>query len=1294
MKRTIWKRGCSLLLTLVLVIGLLPATALAAENTDPTVDQFATVEQLRTAFDMDDDTTDKTFKKVYFSDEKKWCIAGIDPIGKGLVLVAQNFSGKGNFYADDKVKNYDATCGVTYEDDFMPTQVAPNHYGTSDMRKTFQSYTDPTSGACLFTAEELALITPTTIYTEDTYNKDETGNPRVYFSEELLYPTYATEENVKSYVTVGSNSADQLETDLKIDVNIQDGRTPLFVSQSFTRAARHPSGNIDHYDYAYTNHFNGNSSYFVGYNEKNYLPVFQLDTSNVLFGSIYKGVTKEGEQNDTFDYKIFTLRMDAGKYGVNLGTANITAPALEYVTVSDAPVGTFLVVQCGEGAWAKAVSGDMTFSASDISDGDITSFENCRVWLERTDSDAKLTYAAMATTAEAYSVNVTGNAKLMRDEKSGEENQVSLDKTPITDIVYTTVEDYCFPAGYCDDLGGNGITVTRNSDTQITISGTPTADVNLILPMPDYCGTKDWWDGTTVASGYESGTGTEDDPYVIASAEQFAYFAQQMKGEDYNGAGEYFVLTADLELTAANWTPIFRFDGSFDGNGHTIVYTQQEGRYSTNDVNQRFYYFGLFGIQRGTVSNLNVSGDILVSVSTPTDFRLADVNVGGICGYTRGTVTHCYSDVEIRFAEGMSSTPNVGGIAGQVDNDQEDPGVVECCGYTGSITGSLTVNNGPVKVGGIAGHIRGGTIRQCFNKGTIVLTSSNTVYAGGIIGSIYDMTYTKTRVIESCYNWGNISVDKGSGTAYVGGIGGNLEAKKGTGGNYYPPSTILGCYSTGELASSSDNTSPLSPRVRGHVEVSENYCLEGWDENTTQVADKAELFEALNAFAANTWFTDKVTGDVRLLWELKVNPTPEAVFDADSENGGVLSNVTAGMMYSLDGGKTWVEITDTTASIIGVTTENGILVYWPGDFHETSDSEVQVIVITKTAAPSGVSGHNCTTSAQNNGKITGVDATMEYRLEDGDTWIAITGDTVTGLEPGTYLVRVKGSGTTLASDPVSVVIRRYVGPTTFSITVKDSDNGTVTCYAHGAAKDAEVTLHVKADVGYQLASLTVTDADGNARAVTKVDEKTYTFVMPACAVTVEAVFAPITSGLPFTDVNTGDWFYDAVKFVYENGLMDGVGNNLFAPNATLNRAMAVTILYRLEGSPDLDGENLGYPFADVDGDTWYSDAVYWARLNGIVDGVENNRFNPTGSLTREQMATILYRYAQYKGADVSASGDLSGFVDSANVSSWAADAVKWAVGSGLVNGVEGNALAPQGTSTRAQAATVLMRFVG
>lgn len=1026
MKHKLFRRTSAAILSLMLIAGMVPAKVFAGdsvENTAPAVEDFATSEELRANFDMDDSTADKTFKRIYLGKENRWwSIVGVDPVGGGLVLLSQNSLYGNPFSSSTDVKDYDPAWGITYEDGFEPEKVAPNHYGASDMRAAFQSYTESGNSACFFTDAQLDMIIPTTIYTADVYNKD-AGSPRIYSSVDKLYPAYANGMN-DTYITVGSNSIDNLETDLKLSIFFGDN-----VRDGFTRSAYTSSNNN-------TVLTNGSQVASAAVNDTRYqyVPVFQLDTSNVLFGSIYKGVTAEGEQKDIYNYKTFTLRMDAEKYDVDLGEAYITAPAMEYVTVKDVSEGTFLVAQCGEGAWAKAVSGDMTFSASDLSDGKITSFKNCKVWLEKTDADAMMTYASYADTVESYSVGITSNAKLVRDENSGEENQVSLDNAPIKDIVYTTVEDYYFPEDYCDNLSNNGITVTRNSDTQITISGTPTSDFYLTLPVPGYCGTKDQWDGVTVASGYESGDGTQDNPYVIANSEQFAYFAQQMQSEDYNGAGEYFVLTADLELTAADWKPVFRFDGSFDGNGHTIVYTQQEGMFTTNDVNQRFYYFGLFGIQRGTVSNLNVSGDILVGV--PASVRMAYLNVGGICGHTRGTVSHCSSDVAIRFEEGTSLSPNVGGIAGQVDNDSKNPGVVEYCGYSGSIAGNVA----GAKAGGIAGHMCGGTIRQCFNKGTIDLTAAGDAYIGGIIGSIYDMSYTKTRVIESCYNWGTVfGSTANSNTANVGGIGGSLEAEKGTGANYYDASTINGCYSIGALSSSSGNISPLSPRVGGHVEVSNNYCLEGEDKNTTKAADKAELFEQLNAYAPNTWFTDKVTGDVRLLWELNAPVAPEAVFNADSENGGVLSNVAAGMMYSVNGGNTWAEITDTTAAITGVTVEKGIQVYMPGDFHETNDSPVQTIAVTKAAAPTTVGAKGCTTTEQDDGMITGVDSTMEYKATDGDAWIAITGNSATGLKPGIYLVRVKGNGTVLASEAVTVTVNKYIPASGTSGSSKPTD---------------------------------------------------------------------------------------------------------------------------------------------------------------------------------------------------------------------------------------------------------------
>ena len=1025
MRLKLFKRVSAVLLTLVLLGGLMPATAFAAdpvENTAPAVEDFATVEQLQTGFDMDDSTS-KTFKQLYFGNKTwQWSIAGVDPAGGGLVLLFGNSPVHRSYFSSSTdIKDYDPAWGIEYEDGFVPDKVSSNNYGSSEMRTVFQSYTESGNSACLFTDAQLGMIIPTNIYTADYYNADNDGNPRVYHSMELLYPTYSTDYRPSSdriqFVTVGSNSAEELGTELKVSLKEN-------VSNSFTRS---PYSDYD--DRVLLNTSLGVEQRMADDDRWGYLPVFQLDTSNVLFGSIYKGVTAEGEQKDTYGRKIFTLRLEAN----NLGKAYVTETAQEYVTVEDAPEGTYLVAQCGEGAWAKAVSGDMTFSASDISDGEITTFENCKVWLEKTDADAMLTYASYADKVSAYSVSITGNTKLVRDENSGAENQVSLDNAPITDIVYSTVEDYYFPEDYCDNLSNNGITVTRNSDTQITISGIPTADVYVTLSMPGYRGTKDQWDGVTVASGYESGDGTQDNPYVIANSEQFAYFARQMESEDYNGAGEYFVLTADLELTAADWNPIFRFDGSFDGNGHTIVYTQREGMVTTNDVNQQFYYFGLFGIQRGTVSNLNVSGDILVSV--PAGVTIADLNVGGICGYTRGTVTHCSSDVDIRFEEGANLAPNVGGIAGQIDNDAKAPGVVEYCGCSGSIDGNIR----GAKAGGIAGHMRGGTIRQCFNKGTIDLTGAGGIYAGGIIGSIYDMNYTKTRVIESCYNWGTISAAAaGSGTANAGGIGGILNAKEGSGDNYSDASAINGCYSIGTLSSSSGDTSPLSPDVGGHVKVSGNYCLEGEDANVQKAEDKTELFEKLSAYAPNTWFADSQTGDVRLLWELAVPAEPNAVFNADGEDSGVLSDVAAGMKYSLDGGVTWMDITDTTVSLSGVTPENGVQVYMPGDMHETNDSAVQIITVTKASVPDSVWAKDCTTTSQNDGMLTGLDNTMEYKAADGDVWISVTGKTVTGLKPGTYLVRVKAEGTKLASASAEVTIRAYTGTTAAE---SDTDGG-------------------------------------------------------------------------------------------------------------------------------------------------------------------------------------------------------------------------------------------------------------
>ena len=175
---------------------------------------------------------------------------------------------------------------------------------------------------------------------------------------------------------------------------------------------------------------------------------------------------------------------------------------------------------------------------------------------------------------------------------------------------------------------------------------------------------------------------------------------------------------------------------------------------------------------------------------------------------------------------------------------------------------------------------------------------------------------------------------------------------------------------------------------------------------------------------------------------------------------------------------------------------------------------------------------------------------------------------------------------------------------------------------------------------------------------------------------------------PFTDVAADAWYAQAVQYVYENGLMDGIENNQFAPEHTTTRAQLVTILYRLEGQPAVSGD---LPFTDVEAGIWYTDAILWAAQNNIVNGVSDTEFAPGDDLTRQQLVTILYRYAEAKGYDVSASADLSGYPDADQVQDYAQPAMAWAVAEGIVEGVDGT-LNPTGDATRAQIATILMRF--
>lgn len=265
------------------------------------------------------------------------------------------------------------------------------------------------------------------------------------------------------------------------------------------------------------------------------------------------------------------------------------------------------------------------------------------------------------------------------------------------------------------------------------------------------------------------------------------------------------------------------------------------------------------------------------------------------------------------------------------------------------------------------------------------------------------------------------------------------------------------------------------------------------------------------------------------------------------------------------------------------------------------------------------------------------------------------------------------------------------GKTTYKVTTSAVNNGGVNASPSNAEKGATITITLSPDKGYKLDKLTVTDGSGKSVSTVKKSDTVYTFTMPASAVKVGVSYVKATetpSGTKFNDVSANDWFASAVDYVTGKGMMNGTADNTFSPKAHTTRGMVVTVLYRLENQPSTSAAS----FTDVASGAYYANAVAWANANGIVSGYGSGKFGPNDKVTREQLAAILYRYAQYKKYDVSGAKSLDGYTDAQSVSSYAVPALQWANAAGIVTGKSGSKLDPKGYATRAEVAAMLMRF--
>ena len=340
--------------------------------------------------------------------------------------------------------------------------------------------------------------------------------------------------------------------------------------------------------------------------------------------------------------------------------------------------------------------------------------------------------------------------------------------------------------------------------------------------------------------------------------------------------------------------------------------------------------------------------------------------------------------------------------------------------------------------------------------------------------------------------------------------------------------------------------------------------------------------------------------------------------------------------------------------------------------------------------------------------VTVVDGTGSGPYAENDT-VTITANTpAAGQEfshwtaaPDVLFADSKSSTTTFTMPAGAVTVTANFKPlssgggggssyTEYTITASAGAGGSITPSGSVSVREGrDKTFTITPDSGYRISDVLV---DG--KSVGAVER--YTFEDMQKRHTIEAVFAkenPSTGGNPFTDVKESDWFYDDVMFVYGNGLMSGTSATTFEPYTVTTRAQIAAIFYRLDGSPAVEGRN---NYTDVEygpGTAWYYDAATWAQQSGVMSGYGNDLFGPNDPVTRQQLAATFYNYAKYKGYDVTAAGDLSGFADAGEISPWAQDAMKWAVGIGLMNGKGGGVLDPQGTATRAEVAAMLHNFI-
>ena len=799
------------------------------------------------------------------------------------------------------------------------------------------------------------------------------------------------------------------------------------------------------------------------------------------------------------------------------------------------------------------------------------------------------------------------------------------------------------------------------------------------------------------AGKFAGGDGSETTPYQIATAEQ-------LKAVEKN-PGAHYVLIADIDLEGSAddpWNPIGKFTGTFDGNGHTISGLYMNAN-SPGPADQGLGLFSYLG-SGGTIKNLTVEGEIHPGEGTGEKLDPAIGSVAGRCD--GGEIINCTSGVNITG----HTEKTVGGIVAGADGK----GTIENCHYTGTI--NITINSAnTMGMGGIVGQASDCTVENCENAGTVI----SDIHTGGVVGrnnsggevlNCRNSGYVKSSgnrasggvvgdnygEIKNSYNIGTVT---GSG-GWTGGVTGHNVAESSpnakTGGiveNCYNAGTVSGSGSVGGVVGHNNSSVSHTAIVRSSYNTGTvtggsrtggvvGYIESGVVENCYNTGDVTGSVDGSDAGGV----VGSIEGNVNGNESTVSNCYNTGDVTGSGNAGGVVgkmdseSNTVSYCYYLEQDGLPGIG-TAVTGTVTDVTSKTADEFADPGSFPNLDFKNTWTIAdmggfkrpvlkgAQETAVTYTVTVNGSCAEQSGAGKYSeGVSVTVSA---GGRAGYRFAGWTASGVDLAdasaeTVTFEMPDNDVTLTAEWNYIVIP---GEPTYRPIINEPENGGVTTAPTRPEEGDTVTVSPEPDEGYEVDEIIVTDKDGNTMEVTRNPDGSYSFTQPEGAVTIEVTFRP-ASGLPFTDVAEGNWFYDYVEYVYATGLMDGTADTTFEPNANMTRAMVWAILARIDGET-------------VTGANWVETAREWAMANGVSDGTDAD-----GYVTREQLATMLWRYA----GEPASSYSLSAFTDAANVSDYAATAMAWAVEHGIISGVTDTTLVPQGTATRAQCAAMLMRF--